>query len=62
MSRAGNRGNTQSRWLGTGLLGKIAPALSFLSLTSFLTPPLPEGGEERCLRQGGTKSVFLLDP
>lgn len=55
MSRAGNRGNTQARWLGTGLLGKIAPALSFLSLASFLTPPHPEGGEEKCLRQGGTK-------
>lgn len=55
MSRAGNRGNTQARWLGTGLLGKIAPALSFFSLAPFLTPPHPEGGEERCLRQGGTK-------
>lgn len=51
MSRAANRGNTQARWLGTGLLGKKAPVLSFLSLASFLTPPHPEGGEERCLRQ-----------
>lgn len=40
---AGDRGKTLARWLGTGLLGKKAPALSFLSPLSYPTPPRRRG-------------------
>lgn len=44
---AGDRGKTLARWLGTGLLGKTAPALSFLLPLSYSHPTPKEGTLEK---------------
>lgn len=57
MPGAGDRGAVRARWLGTGLLGKAAPAWS-LPLT--LSPSVPQRRgylEEQCIGSGGLCSA-----
>lgn len=66
MSRAGDRGKTLARWLGTGLLGKAAPALSFLTPLAYPHPTLKEGTLEKRgaldkVAPNEWMTVFLLD-